>query len=106
MELILRMSKLYESLEEAREHREATLVLRGDVRHPHPGRAQRIASACGYGVPVYEFKHERQQLARWAARKGPDGIASYQAQKNRASIDGLPGLISSPEAELGEGSVG
>ncbi|HYO96806.1 MAG TPA: pyridoxamine 5'-phosphate oxidase family protein [Polyangiaceae bacterium] len=65
-------------------------------------QVERIASACGYGVPVYEFKHERQQLVRWAERKGPDGIARYQAQKNRVSIDGLPGLDSSPGAERGD----
>jgi predicted pyridoxine 5'-phosphate oxidase superfamily flavin-nucleotide-binding protein len=63
---------------------------------------ERIASACGYGVPVYEFKQERQQLVRWAERKGPDAIAKYQAQKNRVSIDGLPGLDTALEAELGD----
>jgi hypothetical protein len=52
----------------------------------------RIADACGYGVPLYEYAGERTQLVAWAERQGTDGIAAYQAQKNRQSIDGLPGL--------------
>jgi hypothetical protein len=53
---------------------------------------ERIADSCGYGVPLYEYAGERTQLVAWAERKGTDGVAAYQAQKNRQSIDGLPGL--------------
>ncbi|MGH9072095.1 MAG: hypothetical protein ACRDX8_13255 [Acidimicrobiales bacterium] len=31
-------------------------------------------------------------MDQWSARKGAAGIASYQAEKNRASIDGLAAL--------------
>jgi hypothetical protein len=51
-----------------------------------------IADSCGYGIPLYEYVGERTQLAAWCERKGPEGIAEYQATKNRHSIDGLPGL--------------
>ncbi len=51
-----------------------------------------IADSCGYGIPLYEFKGDRTQLPAWCDRKGPEGIAKYQATKNRHSIDGLPGL--------------
>jgi hypothetical protein len=51
-----------------------------------------IADACGYGIPIYEYIGERTQLAAWCQRKGPEGIAEYQSNKNRQSIDGLPGL--------------
>ena len=44
-------------------------------------------------MPLYEFTGHRQQLTDWAEKKGPDGVAEYQAKKNAASIDGLPGLV-------------
>jgi hypothetical protein len=58
---------------------------------------ERIADSCGYAVPRYEYVGDRPQLADWAEKKGPDGIRKYQAQKNRASLDGLPGLPSACE---------
>jgi hypothetical protein len=60
----------------------------------------RIADTCGFAVPLYEYVGDRQQLVEWADKKGAEGLRSYQAQKNRTSIDGLPGL---PSAEpIGE----
>jgi hypothetical protein len=55
-------------------------------------KLQRIADSCGYGVPLYRFTGHRSQLVDWAQRQGPQGLADYRAQKNRNSIDGLPGL--------------
>ena len=55
--------------------------------------ADRISDSCGYGVPLFEFAGHRKQLTDWADKKGPDGVAEYQAKKNRESIDGLPGLV-------------
>jgi hypothetical protein len=52
----------------------------------------RIADACGYAVPLYEFRGERTQLDDWAEHKGPDGLRAYRAENNAKSIDGLPGL--------------
>lgn len=52
----------------------------------------RIADSCGYAVPLYEYRGERTQLIAYAERKGPDHLAAYRAEKNRASIDGLAGL--------------
>jgi hypothetical protein len=52
----------------------------------------RIASSCGFGVPLYDYLGERDHAMKWAERKGEDGIASYQHEKNARSIDGLPGL--------------
>jgi hypothetical protein len=53
---------------------------------------ERIADSCGFAVPLYDFKGERSQLIDYAAKKGPEGLAQYRAQKNRVSIDGLAGL--------------
>ncbi len=52
----------------------------------------RLADSCGYGVPLFEFAGQRTQLPAWAGRKGAEGLARYRRQKNRESIDGLPGL--------------
>ncbi|MEM1213751.1 MAG: pyridoxamine 5'-phosphate oxidase family protein [Planctomycetota bacterium] len=55
-------------------------------------KAQRIADSCGFGVPVMQYQGERDELTKWANKQGPDGIARYQANKNRTSLDGLPGI--------------
>jgi hypothetical protein len=66
---------------------------------PHPGarsvirvHVERIADSCGYAVPLMHYEGDRDQLARWAERKGPEGLVAYRAANNRKSIDGLPGL--------------
>jgi hypothetical protein len=53
---------------------------------------ERIADSCGFGVPLYQFKKERPQLAAWVDRKGEDGLREYQLKKNASSIDGLPAV--------------
>jgi hypothetical protein len=52
----------------------------------------RIADSCGYGVPLYQYKSDRSQLGEWAERKGPEGLRTYQLERNRESLDGLPAL--------------
>jgi hypothetical protein len=49
----------------------------------------RVQTSCGYAVPRMEKVEHRDTLVRWAENKGPDGIDSYQRQKNVVSIDGL-----------------
>ncbi|HYG79939.1 MAG TPA: pyridoxamine 5'-phosphate oxidase family protein [Pyrinomonadaceae bacterium] len=46
-------------------------------------------TSCGFAVPVYELKGERQMLVEWTLKKGEDGIREYRREKNRVSIDGL-----------------
>jgi hypothetical protein len=52
----------------------------------------RIADSCGYGVPRMELIEQRERLLTALAAKGDDGLAAYRAERNAASIDGLPGL--------------
>jgi hypothetical protein len=52
----------------------------------------RVATSCGYGVPLYSFEGDRPQLPDWVDRKGVEGLKQYQRQKNRRSIDGLRAL--------------
>jgi hypothetical protein len=53
---------------------------------------RRIADSCGYAVPLMHFEGDRRQLLAWTEKKGPAGVAGYQATRNRRSLDGLPGL--------------
>ncbi len=52
----------------------------------------RVSASCGYAVPKYEFRTDRDALDKWAVAKGEESLADYRATKNAASIDGLPAL--------------
>jgi hypothetical protein len=43
-------------------------------------------------VPLFEYEGERDQLLKFAERRGPRGLVEYRAEQNTVSIDGLPGL--------------
>lgn len=49
-----------------------------------------VRDSCGYGVPLYEYQSDRDQMARWVETKGEDGLAAYRQEKNLCSLDGLP----------------
>jgi hypothetical protein len=51
-----------------------------------------ISDSCGFGVPLMKYEGERTQLFSWAEKKGAEGLKMYKQEKNRRSIDGLPGL--------------
>ncbi|YAF97686.1 MAG: pyridoxamine 5'-phosphate oxidase family protein [Nodularia sp. CChRGM 3473] len=50
---------------------------------------ERVQTSCGFGVPLYEYQGQRQNLVTWANKKGEQEIKAYQQQKNLLSIDGL-----------------
>lgn len=53
----------------------------------------RIADSCGFGVPLYDYVGQREQLSAWADRKeAKEGVVAYRREHNVRSIDGLPGL--------------
>jgi hypothetical protein len=54
---------------------------------------ERVSDSCGYGVPLLSFDQHRPTMDQWSRRKGPDGIREYWHEKNRASIDGIEGLV-------------
>lgn len=54
-------------------------------------KVQRVCDSCGFAVPLLKYEEDRQQLVSWARQKGPEGLKNYRAEKNRASLDGLPG---------------
>jgi len=54
---------------------------------------ERIADSCGYGVPLMRFDGLRDQYDQWVDKQVRDGgLDGYVAEKNAASIDGLPAI--------------
>ncbi|MDH3748221.1 MAG: pyridoxamine 5'-phosphate oxidase family protein [Gammaproteobacteria bacterium] len=51
-----------------------------------------IRDSCGYGVPLYEFRAERDSLVNWCKSKTGDELLDYRVERNAESLDGLPGL--------------
>lgn len=51
-----------------------------------------MSDACGFAVPRLDLVQERDVLDVSHATKGPAKLSEYQATRNAASIDGLPGL--------------
>ncbi len=53
-------------------------------------RVDLVVTSCGFGVPLYSYEGDRDLMDAWARKKGPDGLATYQQEKNVESLDGLP----------------
>lgn len=49
-----------------------------------------VHTSCGFGVPLYDFVGQRENLTNWIEKKGPDGIADYWQERNSESLDGKP----------------
>jgi hypothetical protein len=50
----------------------------------------RVADACGFGVPLMQMVGERPQGEAMRAHHSTDSLREYMARKNATSIDGLP----------------
>ena len=49
-----------------------------------------VQTSCGYSVPLFTYKGERNHADKWAQNKGKDGLEKYMKDKNQVSMDGLP----------------
>ena len=49
-----------------------------------------VKTSCGYGVPLFDYREERETLDKWARSKGEDGLEAYRRETNIRSMDGLP----------------
>lgn len=67
-------------------------------------RLDRIADSCGWGVPFFDFKGDRDQLRRHVDAKDHDDWARRRFERNARSIDGLPALTPVDE-EIDEPSM-
>ena len=52
-----------------------------------------VQTSCGFGVPMYDFKANRDLHFTWAKEKGEEGLDQYVQDKNLVSLDGLPTAI-------------
>jgi Pyridoxamine 5'-phosphate oxidase len=50
----------------------------------------RVQTSCGFAVPRMQYVEQRDTLIRYAENKGESGLATYRAEKNIESMDGLP----------------
>ncbi len=44
-------------------------------------------TSCGYGVPYYEYKGDRDTLLKWSEKKGREGIKRYWKENNQFSLN-------------------
>ncbi len=49
-----------------------------------------VQTSCGFGVPFYEYRGERDNMEKWLAKRDRSDIQSYWEEKNQTSLDGLP----------------
>jgi hypothetical protein len=64
----------------------------------------RISDSCGYGVPLLKFEAQRAALPAWCRKRGTEGLKIYREEKNRRSIDGLPGVAEQDNLKFGGGA--
>lgn len=55
-----------------------------------------VQTACGFGVPLMEYRADRETMPRLMESKGEDYLRDYRARKNLASLDGLPTGLREP----------
>jgi hypothetical protein len=72
---------------------------------PLPGTRQlvvadihRVQTSCGYAVPQYKYVKDRDQLLRWAEKKGTARLEEYRAEVNLRSLDDLPTHLADEKA--------
>jgi hypothetical protein len=53
----------------------------------------RVQDSCGWAVPFFEYKGERDQLRRWVDAADDETWTAKRYAGNAHSIDGLPGLV-------------
>ncbi len=64
---------------------------------PWPGARQimvmdieSIMTTCGFAVPLYEYKGQRELLPEFTCKMGEERMDEYRHERNQKSIDGLP----------------
>ena len=49
-----------------------------------------IMTTCGFAVPLYEYKAQRELLPEFTCKMGEQRMDEYRHERNQQSIDGLP----------------
>ncbi|MBT3365946.1 MAG: pyridoxamine 5'-phosphate oxidase family protein [Nitrospina sp.] len=50
-------------------------------------------TSCGFAVPNYQYKQDREDLVQWTEKIGDEGVKKYWKKNNQTSIDGKPTKI-------------
>ncbi|KAG0234395.1 hypothetical protein BGX31_004572 [Mortierella sp. GBA43] len=53
---------------------------------------RKLGTSCGYAVPYYDYKGPRNILVQNFNKRTDENIKSYWLEKNKYSLDGLPGM--------------
>jgi len=89
--LILRLygkARVYHHFDEAWEELIRLFPVFNGARQLVDIQIDMVQTSCGFGVPYYDYKGQREELKWWADKKGEEGITEYWAQKNTTSLDG------------------
>jgi hypothetical protein len=72
-------------------HERARAIIFADI--------EQVQDSCGWAVPFYEFKGERDQLQRYIENRPLEEWYERRFERGAQSIDGLPGMIRPKAAE-------
>jgi hypothetical protein len=62
-----------------------------------------VQTSCGFGVPNFDYRHDRENLPRHWEKQGIDNLRQYWGARNATSIDGLPtGFVPNVMAPVAE----
>ena len=56
-------------------------------------QVEMVQTSCGMSVPLYDYIGQRDELSKWAEKKGEEGIRQYWHDRNQVSLDGKPTRI-------------
>ncbi|BCM91413.1 hypothetical protein IAD21_03285 [Abditibacteriota bacterium] len=59
-----------------------------------------VQTSCGFAVPLFDFREQRDKLLDWAEKQGEEGMQTYRRLKNSVSIDGLPTGLEAPKYSI------
>jgi hypothetical protein len=49
-----------------------------------------IMTTCGFAVPLFDYRGDREQLTEFTCKMGDERMDNYRHERNQVSIDGLP----------------
>ena len=47
-----------------------------------------VQTSCGFGVPLYDYKGDRETYGKWATNRGQEKLEEYWLEANTQSLDG------------------
>ncbi len=56
-------------------------------------RISEVQDSCGWGVPLFDYRGDREELTDYNAKRSQEEFAKRGQTTNARSLDGLPGLI-------------